>query len=318
MVDVDNLTDAELRSKLIEFGFPVMPITGTTRKTMAKKLKMLLENKNKISKDSRRSLGRYSSEEESDSETKSTKDKFRRQTMAAPLQPPKRKPKVEPEPVRKEIKTQTTTTRTMKILQNSKDEFDTGSESDEVAEKYERTPPRLPPSFEAASDRLNQIRSRLSTQSFYSSDDLLKDKENTPFLSNFTKRLSQLSDSPNSPVFDYKSDIIKENDVNGGASTSRSYLSRYPHCQFFDFCHFFFLVIGHQEDAPPPTTTNLTSRTFSKIIWSRLWFWLWHFYFLLWWLLSIWEYVLIRPWMLAVRMKMIISIIKMFEFCVFT
>jgi hypothetical protein len=101
MVDVDNLTDAELRSKLIEFGFPVMPITGTTRKTMTKKLKMLLENKSKISKENRRSLGRYSSEDESDSDAKSAKrDKYKRATMAAPLmQPPqvrKRPSKVEP------------------------------------------------------------------------------------------------------------------------------------------------------------------------------------------------------------------------------
>lgn len=51
MVDVDKLSDAELRTKLLEFGFPVMPITGTTRKVMTKKLKMLLENKNKISSD---------------------------------------------------------------------------------------------------------------------------------------------------------------------------------------------------------------------------------------------------------------------------
>ncbi|XP_064214672.1 inner nuclear membrane protein Man1 isoform X2 [Tribolium castaneum] len=258
MVDVDNLTDAELRSKLIEFGFPVMPITGTTRKTMAKKLKMLLENKNKIGKDNRRSLGRYSSEDESDSDAKSSKkDKFRRQTMAAPLPPPSRRKTtvesspVEP-PVRKEVKTTTTTTRTMKILQSAQDEFDTGSESDEVAEKYrsfrkespesvkKASPSRLPPSFasasnaaEAASDRISQIRSRLSTynygldRSYSPSEELLKDKENTPFLSNFTKRLSQLSESPKSPIYDYKNDIIKENDVNGGA-TSRAYLSRAP------------------------------------------------------------------------------------------
>lgn len=54
MVDVDNLSDNELRTKLLEFGFPVMPITGTTRKVMAKKLKMLLENKNKINSESGR------------------------------------------------------------------------------------------------------------------------------------------------------------------------------------------------------------------------------------------------------------------------
>lgn len=55
MVDVDNFTDAELRTKLLEFGFPVMPITGTTRKVMTKKLKLLLETKNKAnSSDGRR------------------------------------------------------------------------------------------------------------------------------------------------------------------------------------------------------------------------------------------------------------------------
>lgn len=51
MVDVDKFSDAELRTKLLEYGFPVMPITGTTRKVMAKKLKMLMENKNKINSD---------------------------------------------------------------------------------------------------------------------------------------------------------------------------------------------------------------------------------------------------------------------------
>lgn len=91
MVDVDKLSDMELRTKLLEFGFPVMPITGTTRKVMVKKLKMLMENKSKInSEGGRRSLGRYSSEEESDTEVKATKKKDnRRATMAAPImQPP--------------------------------------------------------------------------------------------------------------------------------------------------------------------------------------------------------------------------------------
>lgn len=54
MVNVDKLSDAELRTKLIEFGFPVLPITGTTRKVMAKKLKMLMENETKINSSGRR------------------------------------------------------------------------------------------------------------------------------------------------------------------------------------------------------------------------------------------------------------------------
>lgn len=54
MVDVGKFSDAELRTKLLEYGFPVMPITGTTRKVMQKKLKMLMENKNKIDSESGR------------------------------------------------------------------------------------------------------------------------------------------------------------------------------------------------------------------------------------------------------------------------
>lgn len=86
-MDVDKLTDAELRMKLIEFGFPVMPITGTTRKIMVKKLKMLMENKSKINAENRRSLAKYSSGEDSDVEPPKSATKAatkRRQTMAAP------------------------------------------------------------------------------------------------------------------------------------------------------------------------------------------------------------------------------------------
>lgn len=53
MVDVDKMNDAEIRSKLIEFGFPVMPITGTTRKTMVKKLKLLMDGNKKKTNDRR-------------------------------------------------------------------------------------------------------------------------------------------------------------------------------------------------------------------------------------------------------------------------
>lgn len=85
MVDVDKLSDAELRTKLLEFGFPVMPITGTTRKVMVKKLKLLLDNKKKSAGQDRRSLAKYSSEEESDQEVKvNKKNVARRATMAAP------------------------------------------------------------------------------------------------------------------------------------------------------------------------------------------------------------------------------------------
>lgn len=54
MVDVTSMSDAQLRTKLLEFGFPPMPVTGTTRKVMEKKLKILMENKNKANNEGRR------------------------------------------------------------------------------------------------------------------------------------------------------------------------------------------------------------------------------------------------------------------------
>lgn len=296
VVDVEKLTDAELRTKLLEFGFPVMPITGTTRKVMAKKLKMLLENKNKIGGEGRRSLGRYSSEEESDTDMKVTTKKKdnRRVTMGAPLmQPPSASPKirkstrfnevVEPEipvsPVKREIRTTTTTSsRSQKIIRNAQDEFDTGSDSESDITNYQSSkvaldgrgsplksplssskysPPKSvetsystsrnisfntnaspsrhsnynSPSLasEYASDRLNQIRSRLSLNSpsyekpSYSSP--TREKEETPFLSNFTKRLSTMQSQNND--YDYKNDIIKEQDVNGSSGYVRSQLGSF-------------------------------------------------------------------------------------------
>nr|CAI5841633.1 unnamed protein product [Callosobruchus analis] len=247
VVDVDALSDAELRTKLLEFGFPVMPITGTTRKVMAKKLKMLLENKNKIGDGStRRSMGKYSSEEDSDVEVVSAKKKEnRRATMATP-------PVMQPPPPAASV---------------VQDEFDTGSdsESDLVTNSYRSSPTkpgddsggirdyftRESPSknlsrssdisyggtsqslsesrynspslaSDYANDRLNQIRNRLSLNvpSSYerptSSYTSTLDKEETPFLSHFTRRLSALSSSQKND--DYKNDIIKEHDANGSTS----------------------------------------------------------------------------------------------------
>lgn len=63
--------------------------------------------------------------------------------------------------------------------------------------------------------------------SLYASSPLEKQQEETPFLSNFTKRLSQLSTSNSfKNDFDYKNDVIKESDTNGGSSYTRSYFNR--------------------------------------------------------------------------------------------
>lgn len=87
MTDIDKLSDAELRSKLIEYGYAV-PVTGSTRKLLVKKLKLLMESRKKPAAQDRRSLAKYSSEEESDSELRTRKDKNRRATMATTMQPP--------------------------------------------------------------------------------------------------------------------------------------------------------------------------------------------------------------------------------------
>jgi len=44
-MSVDTLSDSELRTKLMEYGYPVGPVTQTTRKILVKKLKNLIETR---------------------------------------------------------------------------------------------------------------------------------------------------------------------------------------------------------------------------------------------------------------------------------
>lgn len=95
-MSVDALSDSELRSKLMEYGYPVGPVTQTTRKILAKKLKNLMEARGAGggAAGSRHSLAaRYSSDDtDDDTNTSVVKKKksanLRRQTLANPMPPP--------------------------------------------------------------------------------------------------------------------------------------------------------------------------------------------------------------------------------------
>lgn len=168
---VDSMSDAELRTKLAEHGFPVMPITASTRKLLVKKLKLVLDNKtkprtndNKV--DSRRSLAQYSSGEDSDLEhVKNAKEKRgRRMTTGGAMLPPavsktRRPPSKRGSPAKRdsdkgseseddksplrtheEVETVTTRRVTHTYGTNEMDEYETGSDSDVDADKKTASP----------------------------------------------------------------------------------------------------------------------------------------------------------------------------------
>lgn len=268
---VDSMSDAELRTKLAEHGFPVMPITASTRNLLVKKLKLVLDNKSKPRNsvdnkaESRKTLSRYSSGEESDLDTNNAKEKKgRRATTGGAMLPPvtartrrgtpkKESSKVEEEkgsdsdeeksPVQthEEVETLTTrrVTRTYAVPKDTED-YDTGSDSDIDGDRKTTAPNRSssrssdyisstlptndastsPPKLSmfgrpslstsySSSDHLNSIRSRLgltsnladrpSAASSYASSfvnnfrpSTSTDETESPYLSDFTRRLSAL------------------------------------------------------------------------------------------------------------------------------
>lgn len=168
---VDSMSDAELRTKLAEHGFPVMPITASTRKLLVKKLKLVLDNKSKPrvggdnKAESRRSLARYSSGEESDLDTSNAREKRagRRATTGGAMLPPassktrRATPKKdspvkqdsdkgsesdeEKSPVRTREEVETVTTRRMTRTYAAKDDdYETGSDSDVDVDRKTASP----------------------------------------------------------------------------------------------------------------------------------------------------------------------------------
>ncbi|XP_014232175.1 uncharacterized protein LOC106656052 isoform X2 [Trichogramma pretiosum] len=92
-MSAETLSDSELRTKLLEYGYPVGPVTLTTRKILIKKLKNLMETKG--GSGSRHSMAaRFSSDDTDDDSSAAAKKKKkaplnnRRQTLANPMPPP--------------------------------------------------------------------------------------------------------------------------------------------------------------------------------------------------------------------------------------
>ncbi|XP_015437564.1 PREDICTED: inner nuclear membrane protein Man1 [Dufourea novaeangliae] len=307
-MSVDTLSDSELRSKLMEYGYPVGPVTQTTRKILVKKLKNLIETRGGTG--SRHSLAaRYSSEDTDDDSSstvtkkKKTTGNARRQTLANPMPPPSAvlphpdttmsKSPAKEKTTHSEFKdpivpdydsSSTFTTRTVtkttskKYMKSNKssnvgDGLETGSDSDVVEETnrsyspskylsnvgkshdrrgmYEDDHESISKSrsihtikdnkyndslFEANLSLIQSSKEDVSTKDSPNQRDLLANYE-TPFLSEFTRRLSSRSSinlpsggslcSLKSPTLRHTSNVpeLKEKDSNGHFSSMRSLYS---------------------------------------------------------------------------------------------
>ncbi|KZC04868.1 hypothetical protein WN55_09667 [Dufourea novaeangliae] len=317
-MSVDTLSDSELRSKLMEYGYPVGPVTQTTRKILVKKLKNLIETRGGTG--SRHSLAaRYSSEDTDDDSSstvtkkKKTTGNARRQTLANPMPPPSAvlphpdttmsKSPAKEKTTHSEFKdpivpdydsSSTFTTRTVtkttskKYMKSNKssnvgDGLETGSDSDVVEETnrsyspskylsnvgkshdrrgmYEDDHESISKSrsihtikdnkyndslFEANLSLIQSSKEDVSTKDSPNQRDLLANYE-TPFLSEFTRRLSSRSSinlpsggslcSLKSPTLRHTSNVpeLKEKDSNGHFSSMRSLYSTTSPRYIFQF-----------------------------------------------------------------------------------
>lgn len=68
MDNLDTISNEELRLRLLQYGFPNMPITNNTRKLLIKKLRSYMENEKTKLKHKTSSVTRYSSGEDSETE----------------------------------------------------------------------------------------------------------------------------------------------------------------------------------------------------------------------------------------------------------
>lgn len=89
MASVESLSDGEIRLKLTELGYPVGPITATTRKVLVKKLKYLLDQSKVPGGDKKDSKSRVSLSSFSSGEDDSEDDAKVNRRKSMPPPPPK-------------------------------------------------------------------------------------------------------------------------------------------------------------------------------------------------------------------------------------
>ena len=78
----DDLSDSELRRRLAQYGFPILPVTDTTRKVLLKKLKNAVTSENTKTRRETVAVSKFSSDEDPEVKAKASKTSNRRATVA--------------------------------------------------------------------------------------------------------------------------------------------------------------------------------------------------------------------------------------------
>ncbi|KAL5287504.1 LEMD3 family protein [Megaselia abdita] len=85
MDDLDALTDAQLRQRCVAYGFPNVPVTSTTRKILIKKIRNYLKDEKAKRRRQTSYVTTYSSDEDAESKTPSTRRRARVTEMIRPI-----------------------------------------------------------------------------------------------------------------------------------------------------------------------------------------------------------------------------------------
>lgn len=90
MDNLESLSNDALRTRLLQFGFPNLPVTSTTRKVLIKKLRNHVDGENAKNRRETIHVAKYSSDDDSELEvkTKTTVTNDRRATISVSMRPP--------------------------------------------------------------------------------------------------------------------------------------------------------------------------------------------------------------------------------------